>query len=649
MLPKKLAFLLLWLFPAAAALGQESWHLLLLNGQEAGYVHTVVKELDTDPPTCETSQETLFRMKRIGTKIEIAETTTTMESAAGQIVSLKKASQMSNSETLYEGVVQGDELRFTACAGDKPIPSSIDWPEDMPGPREQERRLARTGFEPGASISMSQFDFTLGDPFESTQTVQGDEDVELPGGVRRLHKILTIPDLAGMPETTSWVDDDGSMVKSSTSMMGLQIETVLSDAKTVDRLVGQEDTAVAEVFMQSTITANIRLPRPRSLSSILSRVRLKQQDKDLPDLNDERQTILERDPDQKQALLRISVQLPPADRKQKRPLEDPDQGLLEYLQPNALLQSDNPLLVKLALDAVRDETDAWTAAKKLERVVYETIDKKSMDVAFASALEVCQTKQGDCSEHAVLLAALLRSAGIPSRIAMGVVYVGGIFGGHAWTEASIDGRWYALDATIGRGGVDPTHVRMGTSSLKDGGFSKGMLGVLQGLGMIDLEILEFTQGDTVTRVDGKQSGASVEDGVFVDRHEGVSFKVPAGWTAHPGDPEILEMSNRFVLAELTNPGSTATLKVITLQVPYDFKLEDVVKRWKQQAEGAPVSSIKRRMSGLDGLEGSFEKEGRRSRAAAVLLDDSVYLVEVTPEDDAAFEAFHAVIGSLRIE
>ena len=648
MLLRRLSFLVLSLIPATLALGQESWYLLLMNDQEAGYIHTVERQLDTDPPTFETSMETVFRMKRMGTQIELTESSTTVESAAGQIVSLRKGSKMSNFETVYEGVVEGDELRFTTRALGKPVPSSIDWPADMPGPRELQRRLARTEFEVGAGITVSQFDFALGEPFRVTQTVLGDEDVDLPGGTRRLHKILGVSDLDGLPDTTSWMDDDGAMVKSSLSMMGLSMVTVLADRATIERVAGQEDGPSAEVFMQSTITANVRLPRPRSLSSILYRVRLKQQGKDLPELDDARQQILERDPDKKEALLRISVVLPPEDRKQKRPLENPREQLLEYLRPNALLQSDDPMLVKLALDSVRDETDAWVAAKKLERVVYETIDKKSMDVAFASALEVCQTKQGDCSEHAVLLAALLRSAGIPSRIAMGIVYVGGIFGGHAWTEASIDGRWYALDATIGRGGVDPTHVRMGTSSLENGGFSKGMLGVLQGLGMIDLEILEFTQGEMVTLVDGKHSSATVEDGFFVDRHEGVSFAIPLGWTAAPGDPEILEMSNRFVLAELTNSESSATMKVMTLQVPYHFTLDDVVKRWQRQAAGAPVTTLKRRMSGLDGLEAAFESNGIRMRAAAVLLADSLYLVEISPEDDAAFEALHAVLGSLRI-
>ena len=41
----------------------------------------------------------------------------------------------------------------------------------------------------------------------------------------------------------------------------------------------------------------------------------------------------------------------------------------------------------------------------------------------ATAAEVARSREGDCTEHAVLLAALARARGIPARVAMGLVYV----------------------------------------------------------------------------------------------------------------------------------------------------------------------------------------------------------------------------------
>ena len=57
--------------------------------------------------------------------------------------------------------------------------------------------------------------------------------------------------------------------------------------------------------------------------------------------------------------------------------------------------------------------------------------------------------EGDCSEAAVLTAALLRAEGIPSRVALGFATLGrGVFIGHAWAEAFLNGQWIGVDAAL---------------------------------------------------------------------------------------------------------------------------------------------------------------------------------------------------------
>jgi transglutaminase-like putative cysteine protease len=65
----------------------------------------------------------------------------------------------------------------------------------------------------------------------------------------------------------------------------------------------------------------------------------------------------------------------------------------------------------------------------------------------------------------MLLAALLRAAGIPSRVAVGVTYADGEFISHMWTEAYLND-WTALDATLSGGDVvDATHIKLAASAL----------------------------------------------------------------------------------------------------------------------------------------------------------------------------------------
>ncbi|NBU87363.1 MAG: transglutaminase domain-containing protein, partial [Verrucomicrobia bacterium] len=47
---------------------------------------------------------------------------------------------------------------------------------------------------------------------------------------------------------------------------------------------------------------------------------------------------------------------------------------------------------------------------------------KNYGVGFATASEVARNKEGDCTEHSMLLAALGRALGIPTRVATGLVY-----------------------------------------------------------------------------------------------------------------------------------------------------------------------------------------------------------------------------------
>ena len=92
--------------------------------------------------------------------------------------------------------------------------------------------------------------------------------------------------------------------------------------------------------------------------------------------------------------------------------------------------------------------------RRLETFVRNYIEIKSLRVGYASASEVVRDREGDCTEHAVLLAALARALDIPARVATGIayspMYAGRrhVFVPHAWVLAWIDGRWQGFDAAL---------------------------------------------------------------------------------------------------------------------------------------------------------------------------------------------------------
>jgi transglutaminase-like putative cysteine protease len=132
--------------------------------------------------------------------------------------------------------------------------------------------------------------------------------------------------------------------------------------------------------------------------------------------------------------------------------------LVRDLQPNLLIQSDAPELMGQAAEILGPERDGLTAVKKISSWVYRQVEKRPT-LSIPSALEVWRQRAGDCNEHSVLFAALARAAGIPTRIAAGLLYADGSFFYHAWNEVYL-GRWVSVDATLDQVPADPTHVRL---------------------------------------------------------------------------------------------------------------------------------------------------------------------------------------------
>ena len=76
-------------------------------------------------------------------------------------------------------------------------------------------------------------------------------------------------------------------------------------------------------------------------------------------------------------------------------------------------------------------------------------------------VRLLQEPKGDATEHARLFVALARAVGLPAREVRGLVYLGDeemAFGGHAWAEVALDGRWQPVDPTWNESSVDATHV-----------------------------------------------------------------------------------------------------------------------------------------------------------------------------------------------
>ena len=146
-----------------------------------------------------------------------------------------------------------------------------------------------------------------------------------------------------------------------------------------------------------------------------------------------------------------------------------------WLEATFVIDYDEPVFAKLETEmkerGVRNERAA------LVKFVDELIDE-DVPRGWDLASVVATRRQGDCSEHAVLTAALARRAGMPARVVIGIALVSNNNDhaaiGHAWTEVLEGGKWVIADAALN--GLDQTvrYIPVGLIEDESMGYKMGL-------------------------------------------------------------------------------------------------------------------------------------------------------------------------------
>ena len=159
-----------------------------------------------------------------------------------------------------------------------------------------------------------------------------------------------------------------------------------------------------------------------------------------------------------------------------------------FSSPPLFIQSDHPKIRQKLKEIVAPGDTAEMKARKIVAWVHRNLEKRPV-LSVPNALETLENRVGDCNEHAVLLAAFARAAGIPAEVEAGVVYLRGRFYYHAWNVlySKERGGWVTADAVLGQMPADVTHVRFVR------GDAERQLDLLGLIGRVKIEILEMTR------------------------------------------------------------------------------------------------------------------------------------------------------------
>jgi hypothetical protein len=453
---------------APMALGQaerwdrEQYYLANLNGKRVGYM--AERERALPDGTIETFAGMRLTLAVIGTEVKMAVTDQKIESAAGQPMSFTEYRLLGEEPVQRTGKIAASQLEVTTLQGGRTLTRKQPWNGAVLFPHAQDKQTKEKLKADGDS--MEYVDYSSDRPGDGSYKVTlkraGWEETSIGG--RKVKALRIVRTEQDVPPANVWVDKDFTELAMEINMGPM----LLIRAEACTREVAHAAFPAAEVFTSSTVRLEPSLKDVAKIKSFrLTLVYSKPLESPLELPATDRQKVVESTVDKVVVdLTRPDYPDTTAGAAAKAPTSLPD-SLKGYLQSAELFNTEDPLIAQAAKDAVGGRTDPIAKAKAIRDWVNQRISHKDLGVGQGTASEVIRSRKGDCSEHAALLVAVARAAGIPARTVMGLAYAASfaglkdILGGHEWAQLYIAGRWVDFDAALG--GDPPSASRVAFS------------------------------------------------------------------------------------------------------------------------------------------------------------------------------------------
>jgi len=449
--------------------------VLVLGSKQCGYGSTITTEVDTPSgPQFHTTYEEQFVVKRLGTDLKITEGFKIVEDADGGVLSFEQSTAGFGSDIVSTGVRESDDMVVSSRGQTQRyhIPRL-----NALGPEKLRRLSDAIPLKPGQPFIFNTFasDYPQAVVVEKG-TIVDQESRNVRGVQRELWKLTS--ETSEMPGliSTAWVDDQGNDVEALTVIPGIgDLHEYVTD-----RAECMKQPEGAEIFATNLVRPQRAIPSPTDQAQAVYRLILSDSTQTLPLWNQGEQRVLSSVPGMSEIEVTAqhitpesaTYQLPHADTPELHP----------FLQASTYLEVNSPEIQALAKQAVGNEKNPVMAARFIESFVRDFIWKKDLNIGFASAEETAKSREGDCTEHAVLCAALGRAAGLPTRCVLGFGYIPpgadeptvtnavdndtGIFGFHMWAEAWIGpDQWVPMDAALH--GFDVGHIAITKTALEE--------------------------------------------------------------------------------------------------------------------------------------------------------------------------------------
>ena len=453
--------------PPAGKLVQDIWETAYLDGMRVGFMHLSVEEVT--PPSgnkyLRAARDLNFSVRRGPDVARIQALTGTDETPEGTVLGVFMKQLLSAKLTQeLRGKVEGNQLHVTAVGQQANFDKFLPWSPKVVGNLGELNVLKTRKPNPGDA-----FDYVIYEPIVNaivTIRVKAEAFETVAFGAERpkLLRLAAVPDKIAdvqLPGQLLWVDQNFEVRRSTTVMPGMGY-LVIDRTTRADATRPIDPNQLPDLMDRQSIKLQQRIAWPHRQNKITYRITMNDDEPAKTLAQDNRQVITNVQ-GKTFDLVVTAVRVPPT----VAPASATDPGK-EFTESNYFITSDDSEVKKLAAQATAGKTDPWAKALAIEWWVRHNMKEQTFSEAMAPASVVARTLAGDCTEYSMLAAAMCRAAGVPSRTAIGLVYVDNprkpLLGFHMWTEVFVRGQWVAIDATLGEGSVGPAHVKITDAS-----------------------------------------------------------------------------------------------------------------------------------------------------------------------------------------
>lgn len=449
---------------------EQHWQTVWNHNERIGYSQSTRVHRETSDGQIVVTDTLLFMtLKRFGQTVTLQQRLHVEETIDGYLRSFSSVTtNPPNSQTVLTGIVRGDKMLLTTKVANKKTSRTLTGMSHVYSPLWPERFIRRQALKHRSPVEFSVFEPQLASRMNVKLEYLGRQPLAgRPASEPGLREVLIHEVLPGSPAIESRVrcGDDWSIKNVSTPLLNLELRTATESEAleplgelpldfAVDTMVPVKGVTNINRARQMTFRLTVEGANPVEIFKNSGYQSIQVIDEHSIDL-----TIYS-------ATFATSLD----ENRKFHKSQQAQQPVAEDLNASQYLDCHSPILQRLGKSASL-RTEPLDIALDTEKFVQNYVSDKNFSTAMASATEVAASKAGDCTEHAVLLAALLRTRNIPSRVAVGFVYSAKhqAFVGHMWTEAWLTDKWFPLDATLGQGGTGCGHITVSTSNLADSG------------------------------------------------------------------------------------------------------------------------------------------------------------------------------------